>query len=316
MEGLAFASVLLASTLRIAVPYLFAALGGFHSERSGVINIGLEGMLLIGAFACVLVAHAAEAAGVAGGAAAWLGVGGAAAAGAGLGALHALVCVRFGADQIVSGLGVNLLAAGTTKFLLTVVYGTAANSSRIAGIDTWRIPGLADWDVTRVLFCTPLVLLGLAAAIFSQLVSRRTVFGLRLHAVGEHPEAARTLGVRVARLRWAGVILSGALAGLGGAWLALEQHQFTAGMSSGRGFIALAALIFGKWTPRGAAVACVLFGCAEAVQIQLQGREWGVPSQFLQMLPYLVTMVALAGIVGRSRPPAALGRPLEAESRL
>ena len=312
MEALALVSVLLASTLRIAVPYVFAALGGFYSERSGVINIALEGMLLFGAFACILAAHAAESAGVAGQVAAWLGVGAAVAAGAGVGAVHALVCVRFSADQIVSGLGVNLLAAGATKFLLTVVYGTAANSSRIAGIGSWSIPGLASWEVTRVLFCTPLVLLAVAAAVLSHLVARRTPFGLRLHAVGEHPEAARTLGVRVARLRWTGVMLSGALAALGGAWLALEQHQFTAGMSSGRGFIALAALIFGKWTPRGAGFACLLFGAAEAVEIQLQGRA-GVPTQFLQMLPYVVTMVALAGVVGRSRPPAALGRPLESE---
>lgn len=300
-----------ASTLRIAVPYVLAALGGFYSERAGVINIALEGMLLNGAFACVLVASACEGAGVPGTQAAWLGVVAAATAGAGTGALHALVCVRFGADQIVSGLGINLLAAGATKFLLTVVFGSAANSSRIAGIPNWTLPVLAEWDVTRVLFCTPLVVLTLAAVVVSILVARRTTFGLRLHAAGEHPEAARSLGVRVARLRWYGLAASGALAGLGGAWLALEQHQFTAGMSSGRGFIALAALIFGKWTPHGAAAACLLFGFAEAMQIQLQGSGVAIPSQFVQTLPYLVTMVALAGAIGRARPPAALGKPLE-----
>ncbi|UCE02140.1 MAG: ABC transporter permease [Candidatus Latescibacterota bacterium] len=304
-------ALLVASTLRIAVPYVFAAVGGFYSERSGVVNIALEGMLLTGGFACVLAAWGAESAGVNGTAAAWLGVVAAAAAGTALGALHALLCVRYGADQIISGLGINLLAAGGTKFLLTLAFGSSANSSRIAGIPTWEIPWLSDWSVTRVLFCTPLVLLAGAVVVVSHLVSRRTPFGLRLHAVGEHPEAAHSLGIRVARLRWKGVMLSGALAALGGAWLALEQHQFTAGMSSGRGFIALAALIFGKWTPRGAALACLLFGFAEAVQIQLQGSRIGVPSQFLQMLPYVVTMIALAGVIGRSRPPAALGRALE-----
>jgi simple sugar transport system permease protein len=159
--------------------------------------------------------------------------------------------------------------------------------------------------------CTSLVLVALGAVLVAHAVARRTVFGLRLHAAGEHPEAALSLGVPVARVRWAGVVLAGALAALGGAWLALEQHQFTAGMSSGRGFIALAALIFGKWRPVGAALACLLFGVAEALQILLQGGTLGVPAQFLQMLPYLVTMVALARVIGRSRPPAALGRPLD-----
>lgn len=307
----AAASLLLASTLRIAVPYVFAAVGGFYSERSGVINIALEGMLLSGSFACVLGAYAAESVGIPGTVAAWLGVVAAAGAGATLGAVHALLCVRFGADQIVSGLGINLLAAGGTKFLLTVVFGSSANSSRIAGMPVLEIPWLSEWSVTRVLFCTPLVLLAASTVAVSHAVARRTAFGLRLHAAGEHPEAARSLGIDVARLRWHGIVVSGALAGLGGAWLALEQHQFTAGMSSGRGFIALAALIFGKWTPRGAALACLLFGLAEAAQIQLQASRVGVPSQLLQMLPYVVTMIALAGAIGRSRPPAALGQPLE-----
>ena len=312
LAGFAPLSLLLASTLRISVPYALAALGGFCSERSGVINIGLEGMLLQGAFSCVLVAHAAESAGWAGAPAAWLGVLAAVAAGIATGVVHALACVRFRADQIVSGLAINLLAAGLTKFLLTLVFGSSSNSARIAGLPVWEIPGLAQWNVTRVLICTPLVLLALVLIVATDLAARRTAFGLRLHAVGEHPGAAAAAGLGVARWRWAGVLLSGALAGLGGAWLALDQHQFTAGMSNGRGFIAIAALIFGKWRPRGAALACLLFGLAEAAQIQLQGRATaGVPTQFVQMLPYVVTMIALAGAIGRARPPAALGRPVE-----
>jgi simple sugar transport system permease protein len=304
-------TLLVASTLRIAVPYACAALGGWFSERSGVVNIALEGMLLVGAFTCVAAAHALESAGMGATLAAWTSVAAALAAGAGFGALHAAVCVRARADQITSGLALNLLAAGLTKFLLTLAYGSASNSPRILGMAEWQLPGLAAWSVTRVLFCTPLVLVTVLALVVADIAARRTVFGLRLHAVGENPGAAAAAGISVPRWRWGGVLLSGAMAGLGGAYLALDQHQFTAGMSSGRGFIALAALIFGKWTPRGAALACLLFGAAEAIQLQLQTRGAGVPTQFVQMLPYLVTMVALAGVIGRARPPAALGRPLE-----
>lgn len=310
MDALVF--VLLVSTLRIAVPYVLASLGGFFSERSGVVNIALEGLLLTGAFACLWAAHAAESAGVGAESAAWIGAVAAVAAGCTVAALHAFVCVRLGADQIVSGLAINLLAAGGTKFLLTVLFGSAANSARIGGMSDWPIPVLVRWSLTRVLFCTPLVLVTLVAVVVAHTVSTRTVFGLRLHAAGEHPEAAAAAGISVRRLRWQGVLLSGVLAGLGGAWLALDQHQFTSGMANGRGYIALAALIFGKWRPVGAALACLLFGAAEALQIQLQARtSQGIPTQFVQMLPYVVTMVALAGVIGRSRPPAALGRPLD-----
>jgi simple sugar transport system permease protein len=306
-----FLPSLLVSTLRIAVPYVYAALGGWCSERCGVINIALEGMILNGAFACTWAAQALEAQGMDGAAAAWAGVVAAVLAGAATGGLHALVGVRGRADQITCGIAVNLLAAGLTKFLLSLAYGSASNSPRIAGMPVWEVPGLASWSVTRTLFCTPMVLLALLLVIAAQLFARRTAWGIRLHAVGEHPDAAASAGVGVMRWRIGAVIVSGALAALGGAWLALDQHQFTAGMSNGRGFIALAALLFGKWTPRGAAAACLLFGAAEALQIQLQARgAAGVPTQLLQMLPYLVTMVALAGVVGRSRPPGALGRPL------
>jgi general nucleoside transport system permease protein len=302
---------LVVATLRISVPYVLAALGGFASERSGVVNIALEGMLLNGAFTCVWVASALESQGVPGAAAAWIGVLGALAAGAATGALHALVCVRWRADQIMSGLAINLLAAGGTKFMLTLLFGSASNSTRISGLPVWEIPGLANWSLTRTLLCTPLVLVTLVLVVAAHRIATRTVWGLRLHAVGEHPDAAAAAGVRPARVRCAAVTVGGAVAALGGAWLALDQHQFTAGISGGRGFIALAALIFGKWTPRGAALACLLFGGAEALQIQLQTAGAArVPTQLLQALPYLVTMVALAGVIGRARPPAALGRPL------
>lgn len=295
--------LLLAATLRIAVPYVLAALGGWASERGGVVQIGLEGLLLVGAFTCVLVAHAAESAGWSGSAAASLGIAAAAVAGAVFASIHALVCIRFGADAIVSGIALNLLAAGATKFLLTLAFGSAANSSRIAGT------AASGEGVGGALLATPLVLVAVIAVLACDLAARRTPFGVRLHAVGEHPEAAAAAGIAVARVRTAGVLLSGVLAALGGAHLALDQHQFTAGMASGRGFIAVAALVFGRWTPRGAAAACVLFAAAEALQIHLQAHAArAIPTQLVQMLPYVVTLIALVGVVGRARPPAALGR--------
>jgi simple sugar transport system permease protein len=289
--------LLLAATLRIAVPYVLAALGGWASERGGVVQIGLEGLLLVGAFTCVAVAHAAEVAGLSGAQAAAYGIVAAAVAGAAFAAIHALVCIRFGADAIVSGIALNLLAAGATKFLLTLVFGSAANSSRIVGTEGFGV------------LATPLVLVMVLALVACDLASRRTPFGIRLHAVGEHPDAAAAAGIRVGRVRTAGVLLSGVLAALGGAHLALDQHQFTAGMASGRGFIAVAALVFGRWTPRGAAAACILFAAAEALQIHLQAHAArAIPTQLVQMLPYVVTLAALVGAVHRARPPAALGR--------
>ena len=155
---------------------------------------------------------------------------------------------------------------------------------------------------------SPLIVITAAVVVVAHVVMFKTPWGLRLRAVGEHPVAADTLGLRVAGMRYAGVLISGALAGLGGAWLALDQHQFPDNMSSGRGFIALAAMIFGKWTPLGATAACLLFGFAEAMQIHLQGA-YHIPTQFIQMIPFVLTMVVLAGAIGRATPPAALGVP-------
>jgi len=299
---------LVVATLRIAAPYVWAAIGGWWSERAGIVNLALEGMLLSGALATVLVAERLETAGMAPQWAAWAGVAAAALAGGTAGALHAFATVRARGDAITSGIAINLLALGATELVLTLVFGSASNSPRIGGLEPWPIPFLADWGPTRVLVCTPLVALAVVAVVASDVVARRTRFGLRLHAAGEVPRALAAAGVSVAAVRTRALLVSGALAGLGGAWLALDQHQFTAGMSGGRGFIALAALIFGKWSPRGAAAACLLFAAAEAVQIQMQARGAGGPSQLVQMLPYVVTLVALVGVVGRARPPAALGR--------
>ena len=293
----------LAATLRISVPYVLAASGACFSERGGVINIALEGIMLIGALAYVLGAHASGSP--------WIGLGAAVIAGVATAALHALITVAFRADQITSGLGINLLAAGLTRFVLKQVFHSSSNSSRVLGFEGFSMPGLSAIPGLGPVFASPLVLLTLALVIAGHWLLFRSVFGLRLRAAGERPEALTTLGMSVARQRTQGVLISGALAGLAGAWLASEQHSFTDGMTSGRGYIALAAMIVGKWTPGGAAAACLLFGAAEALQITLQGSAF--PNELLQMLPYLVTMLALAGFIGRAIPPRAVGVPYDPE---
>jgi general nucleoside transport system permease protein len=293
-----------AASLRISVPYTLAAVGATFSERGGVINIALEGMMLNGALAYVLGAH--------GTGSPWVGVGAAVVAGVLTGLLHALVTVTFRADQITSGLGINLLAAGLTKFVLTQVFQSSSNSSRVVGLPEWDLLGLGRLPALGPVLGAPLVVLAVALVALGQALLFRSVFGLRLRSIGERPEAAATLGLPVTAYRYAGVLVSGALAGLGGAWLASEQHSFTDGMTNGRGYIAIAAMIVGKWSPIGAAAACLLFGAAEALQITLQGSMF--PSELLQTLPYLVTMLALAGFIGRAVPPRALGTPYDPET--
>ncbi len=291
------------AAVRMATPLILAALGGLFSERSGVVNIALEGIMLTGAFSSILVTYYTGDP--------WTGAAAGALAGILVSAIHAVVSVTFKANQIVSGVAINLLAVGATQFLTWVIWGSSANSPPVVGMSHWALP--ATWGpvaaaVTRVIaHYPPLVYLTLAGVGLAHVVLWRTPFGLRLRSVGEHPEAADTLGINVARMRYAGVFISGALAGLGGAFLALNTHQFVKNMSAGRGFIALAAMIFAKWNPVGALGACLLFGYAEAVQMGLQGR--GIPTQFVQMIPYVLTMVALVGVIGRARPPAASGKP-------
>ena len=299
MDALLFA----AATLRISVPYALAALGASFSERGGVINIGLEGTMLNGALAYVLGAHFTGNA--------WMGVACALAAGLATAALHAVVTIVFRADQITSGLGINLLAAGLTKFVLTQVFHSSSNSSRVVGLDERVVAGLASIPAIGPVLGSPLVLITIVLVLGGHWLLFGSVFGLRLRSVGERPEAAASLGLSVGIYRTAGVVLSGVLAGLAGAWLASEQHSYTDGMTGGRGYIAIAAMIVGKWSPFGAAAACLLFGVAEAMQIGLQGSAF--PNELLQMLPYVVTMLALAGFIGRARPPRAVGIPYDPE---
>jgi len=282
---------LLTSAIRLSTPLLFAAFGGVLSERAGVVNIALEGKLLAGAFCAAAVTIATGNP--------WLGVLAGAAGGMVVGLLHAVGGVLLRGDQIVVGVALNLLVAGATQFLMGVLYGSSANTPTFRGFGG-SAGGLS-----------PLVWIALATGPFVHGMLATTRFGLRLSAVGEDPAAAESLGIRPRRVRVAAVVLAGCVAGLGGAYLAIDAAQFVKNMSAGRGFIALAAVIFGKWRPLGAMAACLFFGLAEALQIRLQGA--GAPTQFVQMIPYVLTMVALAGFVGRSRPPASLGVPLSRE---
>lgn len=287
----------LAQTLRIAIPYLFAASGGVMSERAGLIGLGLEGYMLSGAFCGAVASYYSGSA--------WVGLVGAMAGGIAMALLYAVTAIRFRADQVVVGIAINLLVIGLTRFFLRLAFHSSSNSPRVPGFGAEQSgTGFA------ALATNPLIWLGVVAIAGVAWLLYRTPFGLRVRAVGEHPAAAISVGIRVDRIRYLAAALSGLLASLGGAYLAFDQHQFSAEMTAGRGFIALAATIFGRWDPVRAALACLLFAAAETLQIQLQGTQI-IPSQFVEMIPYALTIIALAGVVGRAVPPAALGKVSE-----
>ena len=298
----------LAAAIRIAAPLLLAALGGILSERAGVFAVGLEGMMLAGAFAATLGAWA-------GGSAA-AGIALALAGGAVIGLAVAVVAVRWRADNMVTGLAANILALGLTSYLLRVAAGGGGRpvSIHLPLLGPWRVPALADLPVVGPLLFAqpPLTYLALLGCIAFTLFLGRTQAGLALRATGENPEAAFASGSDPLRVRMLAVIACGAVAGLGGAVLSLQQvGTFTDGMTGGRGYLALASLIVGRWTPFGAAAACLVFGAAEAFELRLQTFGVPVSSYIVQMAPYLIALAVLA-ILGRSaRLPAAIGRPLE-----
>lgn len=304
-------ATLLTSGIRLSTPLLFAALGGLFSERAGVVNIALEGILLIGAFAGASVAHVTGDP--------WIGLAAGMAAGAATGLLHGLVCIYGRADQIVAGTAINILAVGLTASLGKPLFGVTGSTPALplsARFAEWRIPGLADLPLLGpILFRhIPLVYLAVLLAIVTHLVFRHTRFGLRVHAVGESPAAAAAAGLRVLRLRLMAVTLGGALAAAGGVYLSVGHASgFARNMSAGRGFIALAALILANWRPRAVLLASLLFGVGDALGILLQGVSLPgvgeIPVQFVQMLPYLLTLGVLVGVGARPRPPAALGQP-------
>lgn len=281
---------MLTETVRMAIPYACAGLGGVLCERSGVVNIALEGTMLAAALGSVAV-HLAT------GSAA-LGIGAGVLVGGAVGLTHAALTVRARIDAIVSGLAINIAAAGGTRFLLRALYGSSSNSPSVAGIRAPHV--LVD----------PFLLATIALVVSAAWMLKNTRFGLRLRACGEDPSAAEAVGVHVAFTRTAAVVLGSAVAGLGGTALAFDLHQFQAGMTGGRGFIALAAVIVSGWRPWPAVFACVAFAALDAGQIVLQNQT-RIPTQILSVLPFVATLVALV-LVGRRRrevrPPAGLGR--------
>ncbi len=293
-------SLLLASAVALSAPLLFASLGELVSERAGVINIELEGMMLAGAFAGVLGAYSSGSAAI--------GFCAAALGGLIVAVLHGVTCFVFLVNQVVSGVVLNILVLGLTSFLLATLLDDVTES--VASLPTVDIPGLSELSfVGPILFSQDvMVYVAFAAIPVVWWVLNRTTMGLQIDAAGERPDAAESLGVTVNHVRWFALLACGFLAGVGGGQLALAGVGFfTQNMTAGRGFIALAAVIFGRWRPLGTAGAVVLFAVADAFQIRAQALGIDIPYQFLVMLPYVVTLIALTGLLRRMRPPAALG---------
>jgi simple sugar transport system permease protein len=297
------------AAIRLATPLVLAAVGGVYAERSGVFNIGIEGMMLSGAFVAVAVSYFLgtadpAVASICAAIAAML-------AGGGMAFVHAYLSITRRADQIISGAAINILALGLTNTLYRVVWGSAGRE-RVAGFPTIRIPILADIPVLGpILFDHSLIVyVAYVLPFIAAFVLFRTTWGLNIRAAGDFPLAVDTAGLSVSVTRYVAVVFSGMMAGLGGAALALGAVcYFTPGMTAGRGFIVLGAIVFGRWNPILASFACLLFGAADALQLRAQALSIGIPYQFLVMLPYLLAVLAIAGAIGRSSPPLALGRP-------
>jgi ABC-type uncharacterized transport system permease subunit len=302
LENVVVWSALIAAALRYATPLTFAAIGGMFSERSGVVNIGLEGMMLTGAFFGIW-ADAWSGSWVVGLFFAML-------TGAMLALIHAFFAIHLRADQIVSGTAVNFLALGITGYAFIAIYGDQGTPSSISDIPDVTISNSSNFFATAFGQLNLMIWISFAVLVLSYVVMFRTPLGLRIRAVGEHPRAADTAGISVYAIRYGAVMLSGALAALGGAYLSIGfVHSFNQNMTQGRGFIALAALIFGKWRPFGAFAAALLFGFSSALADRLPTAYGTASGTLFNALPYVLTLIAVAGVVGRSIPPAAVGRP-------
>lgn len=294
MEGfLLILSIIIPATIRSATPLMFAALGGNFSERSGVVNIGLDGIMTVGAFSAVYFSYKTGSP--------WMGLLGAMFAGGLFGLLLAFLSIKFKANQVIVGTAINILAASLTTFLLVAVWGRPGQTNSVSAFSNW-----GPFNIFTYLAFTLVAV--------SYYVMFKTPFGLRLRAVGEHPKAADTLGVNVQLTRYLCVVLSGVLGGIGGASLSIGSlNLFKEGMVAGRGFIALAALIFGKWNPLGAAGACIFFGFA--VALETVSNNLPIPREFIFAMPYILTMFAVSGFIGKAVAPAASGIPYEKGER-
>jgi len=298
-----FLIIVFFSMIRSATPLIFAALGGLFSERSGVINIALEGLMLAGAFTAAVVTYEVKNP--------YIGFLAGLVAGAGVAAIYAVAVIKFEADQVVAGFAINILMLGLPAVISSRIYDSAGSTQQIA--KEFLLPDFYN----RLSIASILAFLLVPVCWY---VLYKTPFGLRIRAIGENPAAADVAGVNVQRLRYTAVIISGVLAAAGGAYLSIGQSSlFTRGMTAGRGFIALAALILAKWKPVPVLFACLFFGFTEALAIQFQGvvklpSGEDIPVQFIQMIPYVLTIIVLAGFIGTSRAPKALGIPYRKES--
>jgi general nucleoside transport system permease protein len=299
--------VLLVSTIAFTTPLLLAALGGLYSERSGVVNVALEGLIIFGALTAAIVAQRLELPFLAQDPDAkvwwipWLAVVAAMVVGGLIAMVHAVISIKYKADQVISSTAINLLAAGVPAVILQFLYNNTTDSERVQNVlPRWGIEGFAFSPITYLAF--------LLVPITSYVIYR-TPFGLHVRSCGESPQAAASVGVNVIRIRYIAVVLSGMLAALAGAYLAIGNlNNFTRNLSANQGFIALAALIFGKWLPSGTLGATLLFGFFSAAAIQLGGSDL-FPRSLVEVTPFIVTILVLAGFIGRSRAPKAVGKP-------
>lgn len=313
-------ALVIPATIFLAAPLIFTALGGLFSERSGVVNIGLEGLMVIGAFTAIVTTLYLEGLGF-GKMSPWLSLLAAILVGALFSLFHAVASITLKADQIVSGVALNFLAVGLSVFLVRNIFGKGQTDYVANRISRVNIPILQDIPVIGPLFFQRVYytsFIAIAAALIVWYVVFYTPFGLRLRSVGEHPMAADTMGIKVNRMRYIGVMLSGAFAGMGGAVFALTTTgNFAGNTIVGQGFMALAALIFGKWHPLGAMGAALFFGLAQSLSITGQTIPLlqNVPQVYLLIAPYVLTILALAGFVGKAEGPKAIGKPYEKGSR-
>lgn len=300
---------MLVSSIVRATPIGLAALAGIYSERSGVVNIGIEGMMLMGAFTSVVFASVTKSL--------FIGVLIGALFGMLMGLLHAVLCIRYRVNQIISGAGIIILGLGITTYLMRLVLdvhpelnspGAAISSLQFLGL--WRIPVIGPIFFNQ----SSLIYLLWFLLVFTQILLYYTRWGLRVRSVGEHPKAADTLGINVFRVRYISVLISGAIAGLAGTYVSIgAAGSFSEGMTAGKGFLGLAAMIFGNWNPGGAYLGALIFGFFDSWQEKLSILQLGIPVELLSMAPYIATMIVLAGFVGRSRMPAADGTPYKKE---
>ena len=305
-----FISNLLLATVRMAVPLIFIATAELYSERAGMVNIGLEGLAAIGSLVGFLMCYITGSA--------WIGILCGALAGILVNMIYAFATVTLCANHTVYGMAINIFAPALASFINRVYFGAGSTLNQIKLMDTLNIPLLSKIPfIGQLLFShTPMVYLAFLMVIFTSIFFNRTKAGLNYKAVGEHPKAAATLGIPVIRIKYLSCVICGALAGIGGAYLTTcYSNTFTEGNIAGRGFISLAAVIFGRWNAVGVMLACLFFGFCDALQIRLQVMSIGIPYQFFQMIPYVATIIVLSILGGKKSGPAAKGQPYRSEER-